>query len=389
MTYSTLLKGLALSALTASFALCFLQPAEARDRSERRSPRRERHSDDRSDRHRDRDRENRNDDWGYRAFIPDGGGGQIFYGDPDGYYPNGNLYGGWYDNDHRRHDRPYRIYRHRDDYGYGDGLSVNLSGDNFSLSYNKRGRRIYSAPDCPEYGYYGNGYYDSATYVYGDGPIVIDGSPRNYDYTGVYDNRRRSAGDDDVDIYNDNRSYDDNDTVNYYYEDSPIQPAPERSRYIETPREQGPVNPHRDSALSGQRTIGLRFFDETKLASSDGGWRLSIQGGKLYAGPGKAKGQLVDSKVDERFGAYALWNASHGLSLVYRSGGEVLAASRDSDGSWYSEPLPYNVDFSADNTLGLVSGELWFTFSASDGLRYVVALRDGVWSELGSASGVR
>ncbi len=382
--YSYLLKGLALGALSCGLLAVLHDSAEARERSSRRSERRSESR--RSDSHRDSGSDRYSDDWGYRAFIPDGGGGRIYYGDAGDYYSNGNIYGGsWnngcYDNDWGHDSRPWRIYRHGDRNYRRDGISIGVEGDNFSLSYSRRGRgrAIYSAPDCAEYGYYGNGYYDSATYVYGDGPIVLDGRGRDYDYT------RRASYYGDSEVYYDNRSYEDNDTVNYYYEDSPVQPVPERSRYIETP-DYGPQLPDSNTQeQSPQRAVGLRFREETKLATEDGGWRLSIVEGKLYAAKGKGKGQLVASGVDADFGAYA-YHTGGMLSLVYRSGGDVLAASRDEAGQWYSEALPYNVDFKRDNSLGLVGGDLWFTFSATDGMRYVVVLSNGAWNELGSAS---
>ncbi|MCC7479127.1 hypothetical protein IT575_11800 [bacterium] len=373
--YSHLLKGLALGALSCGLLAVLPEGAEARERSGRRSERRsESRHDSRSERY--------SDDWGYRAFIPDGGGGRVYYGDPDG-YSNGNIYGwnnGCYDEGWNHGNRPWRIYRYGDRYdNYGNGLSISLNGDNFSLNYRRRGRPIYSAPDCAEYGYYGRGRYDSATYVYGDGPIVIDGRGRDYDYT-------RPPQDYSGDVYYDYSRHEDNDTTYNYY-DSPVQPREQPSRYIETPA-YGPQLPESDAAERPQRAVGLRFHDQTRLAAHDGDWRLSIVEGKLYAARGKGKGQLVASGVDGDFGAYA-YNSGGLLSLVYRSGGDVYASSQDPEGRWLAEGLPYNVDFRAENSLGLVGGDLWFTFSATDGLRYVVVLRDGVWSELGSASGGR
>jgi hypothetical protein len=145
---------------------------------------------------------------------------------------------------------------------------------------------------------------------------------------------------------------------------------------------------HGDAAPALESSFGTRFRDETYLAV-DGGWKLKLENNKLFAAQGKGKGTLVAKGVDPSFGCFALWRGAEGLTLIYRSANELHSAYVDGLGAWVNETLPYNIDFDSDHSLGLVGGELWFSFRASDGDRYVVALKGQHWSEVGSATFTR
>ena len=102
-------------------------------------------------------------------------------------------------------------------------------------------------------------------------------------------------------------------------------------------------------------------------------------------GPENSPPTLVASGVDHTLGVLAIYQDGLGLSLVYKSGGQLKGASQIS-GSWLEEPAPQALDFKQEVSLGLLGGAAWVVATGLDGRRYVLSYAGGYWREVGSAT---
>jgi hypothetical protein len=137
---------------------------------------------------------------------------------------------------------------------------------------------------------------------------------------------------------------------------------------------------------AGQGLISTAFRDRLHLhnASADVLAWIDEQGLWLQTDGGKP--ELALAGATPQFDGFAALSGDGDLVLVVRADDDVVALHRQPGGALGADYLPYNVDFSGSCSLGLVSGELWFSFDATDGTRYVAALRSGGWTEVGSGT---
>jgi len=64
----------------------------------------------------------------------------------------------------------------------------------------------------------------------------------------------------------------------------------------------------------------------------------------------------------------------------------VLTAAYESVSGWGLEPLPIEVDFSEDLSLGNMGGFPWVVFNDTGGTRYVYSYSSAGWQMVGSGS---
>jgi hypothetical protein len=312
-----------------------------------------------------------NDRPGYRVFIPRG----LEY--PPQHYGGSTRP----PRPHRRHDSngnivivqpyPYYGYPYYDPYGqsnypYAYGTSSPVVID-YSPRETRTGLRVttggrgsrsrYTAPDAPEYGYYRPAADEDWDYQVDGQPLVI----------------------------NDNRTY------NYYGDaPAPAQPNPSqaagRAAQAVAPAPASPAPPAAPATPAGVAR-GARFYDELRLDNPNGACRFSLSGTNLYAGPDTGPAVLLSDNADAAFGAFAAYLPGDGLLVAYRDGAKLVAAYPTGQGAWQTCALPVAVDFAAQvPSLGLVGNALWATVTSSDGKRYVMAFRGGIWTEVGSGS---
>lgn len=294
-----------------------------------------------------------NDRGGYRAFIPRG-----LEGPPE-------LYGDYVVDQYGYPIRPRSVNP-----GYGHGRHRRYR-DNYPLvipysygyawtPYGYQPAPLYTAPANPYYGYY----------PARDGLRIEYGSPGYAPQPA------------DAPAYIDNRSY------NYYYGDvnngaaPPPEAAPAPAPSLANP----PAADYAPAAETVVRALGTRFYDKLRLDTPDGVLCFNLLGSKLFAAPENGPGVMVSQNADAAFGAFACWLPGLGSCLIFSQLGSLVAAYPTTDGAWWLESLPYNVDLGSAVTIGLVSGEPWVTFNAIDGARYVVAFRDKLWQDIGSGS---
>jgi hypothetical protein len=301
-----------------------------------------------------------NDRGGYRLFIPRGlQYPPQYYGDPPGSNP---TLPGWT----RPHHTPYTNH-------YTYPLAIP-----YTYGYNCYGNPsvLYTAPSYHELGYYRQ-------------------YPNDYQppVNNNYDNR----------VYN-----------NYYYGDQAPAPAPAQTplppRYAPPvapqpsapaapatpapppPEFSGPVKPASPPVpadvpvIPAGRSYGVRFYEQTRLSTPDGDLRCTLKDGKLTGADAAGQGYAISTAADMAFGAFAAYDPVSGLCVIFREGDSLLAAYPTGGGEWWTEPLPYKVDFSAELSIGMIGGQPWVTFSMADGRRYVVSFGGRNWQEVGSGS---
>lgn len=298
-----------------------------------------------------------NDRGGYRAFIPRG----LEF--PPQYYGDA------------QNPQPLQLGRHQhhNPYGYYQGYPTVIPYT-YGYSYYGNPAVVYTAPTYPEYGYYRQPQLEYQP------PVVTN---------------------------NDNRVYNNN---NYYYGSPPQSaPAPAVPQYeppaapappaaapsAPQPPSQnfiGPLPPAAPAPNAGTPNIpaghsyGVRFYDQTRLSAPDGEFRCSLKDGQLTGSDAAGKGYTISTAADMHFGAFAAYEPGTGFSVIFREGASLLAAYPSGNGEWWIEPLPYNVDFSQDITVGMIGGQPWVVFGATNGRRYVISFGGRQWQEVGSGS---
>jgi hypothetical protein len=291
-------------------------------------------------------------DWpGYRAFIPRGlEGPPQYYGAPPGGTPT----------------TPYPYWPPRSTpYAYYSGWPVVLNYG-YGYAYGQP-QVIYTAPSNPQYGYVRPSY---GQYAYGQPSWCEQPAPQ---------------------VYNDNRVY------NYYYgaqqqpaaQPAPVQPlAPPAvpQDFIGPLPPSAPQPPAAPGAPASGKPYGMRFYEQTRVATPEGTYRCALLGGKLTGALENGQPFLISTDAGMQFGAFAAYEPGAGFSVIFREGGSLVAAYPTAGNEWWLEPLPYAVDFNQDVDLGLVGGKVWVVFSALEGTRYVVSFAGRQWWEVGSGT---
>lgn len=294
-------------------------------------------------------------------------------------------------------------------YGYrDDGWSAFYSDGNLRLRYSQGG--IYSGPGCgvksapwlrggvcqgcgnrPGYcgcDYGGGGYYPGDYYpggYYGRQRVIVFGPGQGDGY-----DRAPDYGDplyvDGQPVYPQGGDvYYDNSVTNNYYGDPGGRPSAAAAD-----RAQGRA-PSPEETLPAPRPYGSMLYDRLRLGTPDGEREFLLREGRLAAGP-LGETDLVASGVDMSAGAYALIEPGLGTSLVYLKDGRLYGAFQTGKGQWYSEALllglypngaPVRVE--GELSLGLVGSEMWASFSADNGARYLYVWESHAWREVGSA----
>ncbi|MDQ3023347.1 MAG: hypothetical protein M3R04_03010 [bacterium] len=310
-----------------------------------------------------------NDRGGFRAFIPRGQQDREYYN-----VGSGNAGLGY------RGGRPGREYGGRSDNGYYRPRSSN---DNYI-------RRRYHRPGAYTVLEQGLGYpyYSSPTYIYpGRSPVIIDGGGSYSVYPPSSPLPPQYRGGDGGDVYTDNRVYD-NDTTNNYYGDAPQRAEPSRPQSEpvkpKAGQAQGPVPPDGSVQIPAGRSSGARFVEQVRIDTPDGLRVFKFYDGALYTIAGESKTKIADG-VDADFGGYALMQPLVGTTVIFLKGGK-LSAAYPTESGWWTETLTHEIDFSEAPQFKMLGGNAWVTFNGTDGMRYVVALKDHKWSEVGSGT---
>lgn len=179
--------------------------------------------------------------------------------------------------------------------------------------------------------------------------------------------------------------YYDNRVINNYYGDG----GGQASLSAEDVARGGAAAP--EETLPAPRPYGSQLFDRLRLNTPDGEREFVLREGVLSAGsPGAAA--VVATGVDSTAGAFALIEPELGTSLIYLRAGVLYGAFQTAQGKWHAEALPLGqfasgqpVLVAGELSLGLVGNEMWASFSASDGARYLFVWEQHRWREIGSA----
>lgn len=230
------------------------------------------------------------------------------------------------------------------------------------------GGRYYTAPSYPAYGYYQGGV------VYRQLPVY---DPYGPPYQG---SEQIDAG--EINVY-------EGDVYHINYAGPQAAPSP-TTRPPEPPatdeRRERDTPPQPEQQQPREQAVGARFYDQLRLKSEQGTHLFTIIDTVLsYHTPDGERAEVSDG-INPDFGAYAAYLPGEGPQLIYREDDQLLGAYPGSDGEWWQEALPYEVDFGEDITVGLVGGAPWVVFNDLDGTRYVVGFSGQVWFEVGSGS---
>ncbi len=133
------------------------------------------------------------------------------------------------------------------------------------------------------------------------------------------------------------------------------------------------------------RAFGTRFYKETVLQTETGLTFFTLDGNQLLVGPENGPPATVANTVDPALGVLAIYQEGVGISLVYKSGGQLVAASQFGS-KWVVEPCPQAIDFSEEVSLGVLGGSAWIVAMGQDGSRYVLSYSGGSWQEIGSGT---
>jgi hypothetical protein len=135
-----------------------------------------------------------------------------------------------------------------------------------------------------------------------------------------------------------------------------------------------------------EHAVGARFYDQLRLDTAQGPQQFVIEGTTLSYVARDGSWHEISTAIDPDFGGYGAWLPEEGPQVIYREGDRLYGAYPLAGGDWLTEALPYDVDFGADITVGLVGGAPWVVFNDLSGTRFVVGFSGHIWFEIGSGS---